>query len=112
LVDRILSGSPGAIVLTGFDADLIKTAVGAYTLDAMPGAFVLTGADAATVVGRVLVADPGAFVETGFSTTELVDRVLNGEVGVFIVTGYDATLEIPGAIAVFPYKPTLRVRRR
>jgi hypothetical protein len=86
-VARRLTADTRSYALTGNDATLTRTTVGAYTLTADKATFTLTGRDAGTVANRRLTADPAAFTLTGRDAGLRAARRIAADTSAFTLTG-------------------------
>jgi hypothetical protein len=87
-----LIASPGSFSLTGFSADLTKTA--AQTLSADPGSYALTGSSAELLYNRLISADAGSYALTGSNAELLYNRFVFADAGAYALTGFATTLDL------------------
>lgn len=101
--DFSIDALPGAFVLTGISATILKS----KAIDANAGAFTLTGVNATLARGRALDANAGAFALSGVDASLLKSKSIDAVAGAFTMTGRIALLEYSGAPEVDnnPMKP-------
>ncbi len=75
-----------SIVITG------ATVGGAYSIDAEPGAFVLAGVNAALIKSKIIDAQAAAFTLSGIAAVLARGRNLDAQVGAFALAGVNAGL--------------------